>query len=109
MSSIYVSEPATRGRAVLYTTYGPIEVEFWPKEAPKAVRNFIQHAATGYFDGCVFHRVVKGTFIQTGDPSGTGTGGESIYGSPFPDEFHPRWVMFERFRAFVPYRATSVF
>ena len=82
MSSIYATEPTTRGFATIHTSFGSVDVEFWPKEAPKAVRNFIQRAAEGYYDGAPFHRVVKGVFIQTGDPTGTGTGGESIYGGP---------------------------
>lgn len=90
MSSIYASEPTVRGFVTIHTSFGSIDVEFWPKEAPKAVKNFITRAAEGYYDGVIFHRVVKGVFIQTGDPTGTGTGGESIYGGPFPDEFHPR-------------------
>ncbi|RYG47260.1 hypothetical protein EON67_08730 [archaeon] len=43
-----------------------------------------------YYDGLIFHRIIKGLFVQTGDPTGTGTGGDSIYGAPFPDEFHSR-------------------
>ncbi len=92
MSSIYVSEPATRGRATVHTSFGSIDLEFWPKEAPNAVRNWITLAASGYYDGCIFHRVVKSVLIQTGDPTGIGTGGESMFGAPFADEFHPRQV-----------------
>lgn len=44
----------------------------------------------GYYDGVIFHRIVKGFVVQTGDPTGTGTGGESIYGEPFSDEIHGR-------------------
>lgn len=72
------------------TTVGEIDIELWSKEAPKACRNFIQLCLEGYYDGLIFHRVVKGFIAQTGDPTGTGMGGESIYGEPFKDEFHSR-------------------
>jgi peptidyl-prolyl cis-trans isomerase SDCCAG10 len=76
----------------LHTTYGDISIEFWPKEAPKACRNFIQHCMDGYYDDTIFHRVVAGFIVQGGDPEGTGTGGESSFedGKPFQDEFHSR-------------------
>ncbi|KAJ1674156.1 Peptidyl-prolyl isomerase cwc27 [Spiromyces aspiralis] len=72
------------------TTAGDIEIELWPKEAPKACRNFVQLALEGYYDNTIFHRVVPGFIVQGGDPTGTGMGGESIYGEPFPNEFHSR-------------------
>ncbi|OAY54127.1 peptidyl-prolyl cis-trans isomerase CYP57 isoform X2 [Manihot esculenta] len=90
MSSVYVLEPPTKGKLILYTTYGPLDIELWPKEAPKAVRNFVQLCLEGYYDNTIFHRIIKGFLIQGGDPTGSGTGGESIYGSVFPDEFHSR-------------------
>ncbi|KAM1224028.1 hypothetical protein ACFX2G_043942 [Malus domestica] len=90
MSSIYVLEPPTKGNVVLQTTHGPLDVELWPKEAPKAVRNFVQLCLEGYYDNTIFHRIIKGFLVQGGDPTGSGTGGESIYGSVFPDEFHSR-------------------
>lgn len=90
MSSIYVSEPPTKGKVVLHTNYGPLDIELWPKEAPKAVRNFVQLCVDGYYDGTIFHRIIKSFMVQGGDPTGTGTGGESIYGGPFADEFHSR-------------------
>ncbi|ONI33154.1 hypothetical protein PRUPE_1G408500 [Prunus persica] len=90
MSSIYVLEPPTKGKVVLQTTHGPLDVELWPKEAPKAVRNFIQLCLEGYYDNTIFHRIIKGFLVQGGDPTGTGTGGESIYGGVFADEFHSR-------------------
>jgi peptidyl-prolyl cis-trans isomerase SDCCAG10 len=74
MSNVYVSEPATRGKVVLTTTLGDIDIELWTKEAPKACRNFIQLCLEGYYDGCIFHRVVRNFIAQTGDPTGTGTG-----------------------------------
>ncbi|KAL8038912.1 hypothetical protein ABFX02_10G002100 [Erythranthe guttata] len=91
MSTIYVSEPATKGKVLLTTSYGPVEIELWPKEAPKAVRNFVQLCLESYYDGTVFHRVIKSFLVQGGDPTGTGEGGQSIYpGGVFPDEFHSR-------------------
>lgn len=84
-------EPPTTAKVVLNTTKGPIDIELWAKECPKACRNFIQHCVNGYYDGCTFHRIVKDFIVQSGDPTGTGTGGESIYnGQYFEDEFHSR-------------------
>ena len=74
MSQVYVLEPPTNGKVLLRTTLGDLDIELWPKEAPKAVRNFVQLALEGYFDGCTFHRVVKGFICQTGDPTNTGEG-----------------------------------
>ena len=65
-------------------------MELWPREAPLACKNFILHALHGYYDNNIFHRIIKGAFAQTGDPTGTGRGGESIYGKPFKDEVHGR-------------------
>ncbi|KAJ1964520.1 Peptidyl-prolyl isomerase cwc27 [Dipsacomyces acuminosporus] len=90
MSNIYISEPPTSGKVILETTAGDIEIELWSKEAPKASRNFIQLCLEGYYDDTVFHRLVPGWIVQGGDPTGTGEGGASVYGSPFADEFHSR-------------------
>uniref|UniRef100_A0A6I8NFV2 Spliceosome-associated protein CWC27 homolog n=1 Tax=Ornithorhynchus anatinus TaxID=9258 RepID=A0A6I8NFV2_ORNAN len=90
MSNIYIQEPPTNGKVLLKTTAGEIDIELWSKEAPKACRNFIQLCMEAYYDNTVFHRVVPGFIVQGGDPTGTGTGGESIYGAPFKDEFHSR-------------------
>lgn len=68
------------------TNQGTIEVTLKPEVAPKAVENFIKHAEEGYYDGIIFHRVIKGFMIQGGDPTGTGRGGESVWGKPFEDE-----------------------
>jgi peptidyl-prolyl cis-trans isomerase SDCCAG10 len=75
---------------MLKTTVGEILIELWSKECPKACRNFIQLCMEGYYDGTIFHRVVKDFIVQGGDPTGTGQAGESIYGEPFKDEFHSR-------------------
>ncbi|KAK4683823.1 peptidyl-prolyl cis-trans isomerase SDCCAG10, partial [Tremellales sp. Uapishka_1] len=90
MSNLYVTEPATNGKIIIDTTAGEIEVELWGKEAPKTVRNFLTLAMEGYYDGIIFHRVVPGFIVQSGDPTGTGMGGESFYGEPFEDEIHQR-------------------
>lgn len=76
-------------RAMIHTTMGDIEIELFGKECRKTVENFATHARNGYFDAVIFHRVIRGFMIQTGDPEGTGSGGESIWGSEFADEFHP--------------------
>ncbi|OXG12626.1 peptidyl-prolyl isomerase CWC27 [Cryptococcus neoformans Tu401-1] len=90
MSNLYATEPATNGKVIIDTTAGEIEVELWGKECPKAVRNFLALTMEGYYDGVIFHRVVPGFIIQSGDPTGTGMGGESFYGEPFQDEIHGR-------------------
>eukprot|EP00798_Chlamydomonas_sp_ICE-L_P019222 gene19222-25842_t len=90
MSSVYNLEPPTKGKVVLKTTIGDLDIELWGKEAPKAVRNFVQLCMEGYYDNTIFHRVMKGYLVQAGDPTGTGQGGESIYGEMFKDEFHSR-------------------
>ena len=105
-------------QVLLKTSVGDIDIELWSKEAPKACRNFVQLCLEGYYDGTIFHRIVKGFIAQGGDPTGTGTGelhcvlhfilyflkfcynvtfwihvflgGESVYGHPFKDEFHSR-------------------
>ncbi|KAJ7114018.1 cyclophilin-like domain-containing protein [Mycena epipterygia] len=80
----------TNGRVIIDTTVGEIDIELWAKETPKTCRNFITLALEGYYDNVIFHRVVPGFLVQTGDKTGTGGGGESIYGGPFEDEIHPR-------------------
>ena len=72
---------------IMHTTMGDIKLRLFPEHAPKAVENFLTHAANGYYDGLKFHRVIKDFMIQGGDPMGTGIGGESIWGEPFEDEF----------------------
>ncbi|RDB23893.1 Peptidyl-prolyl isomerase CWC27 [Hypsizygus marmoreus] len=80
----------TNGRVIIETTAGEIDIELWSKETPKTCRNFIALAMEGYYDGVIFHRIVPGFLVQTGDKTGTGAGGESFYGEPFEDEIHPR-------------------
>lgn len=76
--------------AVLHTSMGDITVEFFKKAAPKAVENFLTHAEEGYYNDMIFHRVISDFMIQSGDPAGTGTGGESIWGTPFELEISDR-------------------
>ena len=73
----------------LNTNYGDIKILMLPEAAPKSVENFVGHCKEGYYDGIIFHRVIKDFMIQGGDPTGTGSGGESIWGKDFEDEFHP--------------------
>ncbi|CBY37692.1 unnamed protein product, partial [Oikopleura dioica] len=90
MSQNYMMEPATNGKVVLRTSAGDIDIELWSKETPLACRNFVQLCMENYYDATIFHRLVPGFIIQGGDPTGTGMGGESIYGKPFKDEIHSR-------------------
>ena len=72
---------------ILETNQGKIEVELMPGVAPKTCENFLGLIQKGYYDGLIFHRVIKGFMIQGGDPTGTGRGGESFWKKPFEDEF----------------------
>lgn len=71
----------------LETSSGPIQIKLFPDVAPKACENFVRLSEKGYYNGVIFHRVIKGFMIQGGDPTGTGMGGESIWGKKFEDEF----------------------
>lgn len=75
--------------AVMHTNMGDIEIKLFPEYAPKTVENFVTHAKNDYYNGIIFHRVIKDFMIQGGDPTGTGMGGESIWGRQFADEFTP--------------------
>lgn len=77
--------------ATIKTTMGDIKVILFPDAAPKAVENFTTHAKKGYYNGIIFHRVIPDFMIQGGDPLGRGTGGESIWGRSFEDEFSPEY------------------
>jgi len=72
--------------AVITTSEGVVKMRFFPEEAPKAVENFKTLAKDGYYDGLTFHRVINEFMVQTGDPEGTGRGGESCWGEPFETE-----------------------
>jgi cyclophilin family peptidyl-prolyl cis-trans isomerase len=75
--------------AVIKTNMGTIEIELFADQTPKTVENFVGHADSGYYNGVIFHRVIQNFMIQGGDPTGTGRGGESIWGKPFVDEIVP--------------------
>ena len=76
--------------ATIHTNHGPIEVELFDDDAPKTVENFRKLAGDGFYDGVIFHRVIKDFMIQGGDPTGTGTGGP---GYTFEDEVNDRKVV----------------
>lgn len=81
-------EVADNERVVeMETSMGTIKIKLFPEYAPKAVENFVKHGEEGYYDGLIFHRVIKDFMIQGGDPNGNGTGGESIWKTAFEDEF----------------------
>ena len=80
---------------ILETNQGAIEIKLMPDVAPKACANFIGLVKESYYDGTIFHRVIKNFMIQGGDPTGTGRGGKSIWGGPFEDEVTPS-VKFDR-------------
>lgn len=75
--------------AVMHTNRGTITLALFPELAPKTVENFVGLAKENYYDGIIFHRVISDFMIQGGDPTGTGMGGESIWGEQFEDEFTP--------------------
>ncbi|HEX6712698.1 MAG TPA: peptidylprolyl isomerase [Thermoleophilaceae bacterium] len=75
--------------AVLHTNHGPVELELYDEDAPKTVENFRKLAGDGFYDGVIFHRVIKDFMVQGGDPTGTGTGGP---GYTFEDEFNDHKV-----------------
>ncbi|OJD22554.1 hypothetical protein ACJ73_06096 [Blastomyces percursus] len=89
MSSRYNTEPLPTATATLNTTAGPLHISLFAKQAPLACKNFLQHCLDGYYNGTVFHRVIPDFIIQGGDPTGTGSGGSSIYEDP-EFEFDPR-------------------
>lgn len=74
-------------KAKIKTNMGDMEFVLFPEIAPKAVENFTTHAKNGYYNGLIFHRIIKDFMIQGGDPTGTGCGGESVFGKNFEDEF----------------------
>lgn len=76
-----------KGYVALQTTYGKLLLELYPEHAPKAVWNFVRLVQKGYYNGIIFHRNIRNFMIQGGDPTGTGKGGQSIWGKNFEDEF----------------------
>jgi peptidylprolyl isomerase len=86
---------ASNPTAVLETTQGKIIIELRADLAPKTVENFTTHIKNGYYNGIIFHRIIKDFMVQGGDPTGTGRGGESIWGGKFKDEFNAK-AMFNK-------------
>lgn len=82
--------------AVIETNKGTIRFELLEQDAPKTTQNFILLAQKGYFDGIIFHRVIKGFMIQGGDPTGTGRGGQSAWGGKFDDEINEGSEVYRR-------------
>jgi peptidylprolyl isomerase len=82
-------ESKERPKVVFETNQGNIELTLWNDVAPKTVENFLGLVQKGYYNGIIFHRVIEEFMIQGGDPTGTGTGGESMWGKNFADEFSP--------------------
>ena len=82
--------------AAIQTNKGTIRVELFESDAPKTTENFITLAGRGYYDGVIFHRVIKGFMIQGGDPTGTGRGGESAWGGRFNDEIDSSSALYQR-------------
>ncbi|KAH7320996.1 cyclophilin-like domain-containing protein [Stachybotrys elegans] len=96
MSAIYNLEPQPTASAIIHTTLGEIAIELFAKQTPLTCRNFLQLALDGYYDNTIFHRLVPNFILQGGDPTGTGSGGESIYdGGAFGGDLDP-WPMDER-------------
>lgn len=99
MSSLYNLEPQPNASCIIHTTSGDISLELWAQQVPLTCRNFLQHCLDGYYDNTIFHRLVPGFILQGGDPTGTGSGGESIYdGGAFSEsrEENGIWPMEER-------------
>src|SRR4026208_1124228 len=82
--------------AVIQTNKGTIRFELLETDAPKTTENFITLAERGYYDGIIFHRVIKGFLIQGGDPTGTGSGGKSAWGGRFDDEINSSSAVYQR-------------
>ncbi len=88
MSYLQLEKPVSGDSvAIMHTTMGDIKIKLFKDETPKTFENFTTHAKNGYYNGLIFHRVIKDFMIQGGDPKGCGIGGESIWGHSFEDEF----------------------
>ena len=88
MPNIQLNKPISGDTvAIMHTTMGDVKIKLFKEQTPKTFENFTTHSKNGYYDGLIFHRVIKDFMIQGGDPTGTGCGGESIWGRSFEDEF----------------------
>ena len=92
MSSQYTTEPPASASVILHTTAGPIPLSLFATQTPLTCRNFLQHSLDGYYDGVLWHRIAAGFVIQTGDPSGTGEGGENIYEDKEFERYDKVWA-----------------
>eukprot|EP00842_Homolaphlyctis_polyrhiza_P004324 jgi/Hompol1/4893/HPOL_001036-RA len=86
---VAISHVKNQGAAVIQTNLGDIHLELFCTDTPRTCLNFVRLAKTGYYRGVLFHRLIAGFMVQGGDPTGTGRGGQSIWGVPFEDEFKP--------------------
>ncbi|KAJ4767407.1 Peptidyl-prolyl cis-trans isomerase-like 2 [Rhynchospora pubera] len=84
--------PKKKGYVQLHTTHGDLNIELHCDITPRTCENFITHCENGYYNGVIFHRSIRNFMIQGGDPTGTGKGGESIWGKPFKDELNSKLV-----------------
>ena len=94
--SAFPTDPAdatSASKVILKTDKGNITIDLYPNDAPHTVKNFVTLGTRGYYDNVIFHRIIKDFMIQTGDPEGTGMGGESIYGPTFPDEINSHKIV----------------
>ncbi|KAM3230354.1 hypothetical protein ACQJBY_060879 [Aegilops geniculata] len=82
--------PKKKGYVQLHTTHGDLNLELHCDITPRTCENFLTHCENGYYNGLIFHRSIKNFMIQGGDPTGTGSGGESIWGQPFKDELNSK-------------------
>ncbi|XP_026940224.1 peptidyl-prolyl cis-trans isomerase-like 3 [Sagmatias obliquidens] len=83
----YQSNQRFKESVTLHTDVGDIKIEVFCERTPKTCENFLALCASNYYNGCIFHRNIKGFMVQTGDPTGTGRGGSSIWGKKFEDEY----------------------
>lgn len=102
--SKYQSKSKTITNAILHTSLGDIKIKLFPSLVPRTVENFVKLCQNQYYNNVIFHRVIKDFMIQTGDPLGDGTGGQSIWGTNFKDEFNP---MLKHFKPFMVSMANS--
>ena len=87
------ADVASASQVILKTSMGDITIDLYPADASHTVKNFVTLGKRGYYNGVTFHRVIKDFVIQGGDPTGTGSGGESIYGKQFPDEINSHKIV----------------
>ncbi|RMZ79718.1 hypothetical protein DV738_g3182, partial [Chaetothyriales sp. CBS 135597] len=92
MASSYTTEPPPTATVLVHTTAGPLTVSLFAQQTPLTCRNFLQLCLDGYYDNCTFHRISPGFVIQTGDPTGTGEGGQSIYDDAENEELDEKWA-----------------